>query len=54
MRDPEAFIESLPKNTLFFCCECYQYIFDIEKNRHFPDCKDQLNMAQPNIDMIGI
>jgi len=22
-----SFIEKLPKNTLFYCCKCYQYIF---------------------------
>lgn len=43
--DPKQFLKELPKNSLFFCCKCYQYVFEIEKQRHFPDCKDTLDMA---------
>jgi hypothetical protein len=41
-RNPDEFIESLPVNSLFFCCACCQYVFEIEKKRHHPDCKDRL------------
>lgn len=41
-RDPKQFLSSIPKNSLFFCCTCFQYVFEIEKQRHFPDCKDAL------------
>lgn len=37
---PETFISSIPKNQLFYCCRCYQYIFEVEKHRHFPECRD--------------
>lgn len=26
-RDSEEFIESLPKNSVFFCSKCFQYVF---------------------------
>ena len=31
------------KNTLFYCTNCFVYVFDIEKSRHWPDCKDAVS-----------
>ena len=42
-RDSKYFIENLPKNSLFYCTYCCQYVFDIEKKRHYPQCKDEWN-----------
>lgn len=47
-RDPEGFIDSLPKNAVFYCCECFQYVFEIEKKRHFPDCRDRVDVSRLN------
>ena len=43
----KEFIDGLGKNELFYCCGCFQYVFEIEKGRHFPECRDQLDF--PNI-----
>jgi hypothetical protein len=32
-------IEGLKINDVFFCRDCYRYIFGIEKSYHFPTCK---------------
>lgn len=45
-REPEEFIDALPKNSVFFCCKCFQYVFEIEKRRHYPDCKDIVNLNE--------
>lgn len=47
-RDPEGFIDSLPRNAVFYCCECFQYVFEIEKKRHFPDCRNRVDVNRQN------
>jgi hypothetical protein len=42
-------MRSLKFHEVFFCSECYRYIFAIEKNYHYPQCQNKIE--ESNIDL---
>lgn len=40
----ERVMGNLKINEVFFCVECYRYVFAIEKPYHYPACKQPLVM----------
>ena len=45
-RRERTFLSGLGKDELFYCCRCYQYVFEVERERHFPSCRDSVTFRE--------